>query len=88
MTTNLVDLVWGKDRPARPAEPVLVLDKKYAGKDYVDKIADIRKDLEKKNSHGLVLSGLDEIMWLFNVRGTYKGHTSSFSIRIFGLHMY
>ncbi|KAF3938650.1 hypothetical protein ABW19_dt0204607 [Dactylella cylindrospora] len=70
MAINLVDIVWGSERPARPAEPVIVLSKKFAGKDFVEKIADIRKELEKKKSHGLILSGLDEIMWLFNIRGS------------------
>lgn len=69
MALNLVDLVWGADKPKRPTNPVLVLDKKYAGEDFPTKIENIRKDLKTKKSHGLILSGLDEIMWLFNIRG-------------------
>ncbi|KAK6521696.1 hypothetical protein TWF506_001902 [Arthrobotrys conoides] len=70
MTENLVDKVWGSERPARPAEPVIILDKKFAGKDFVEKIEDLRKELTKQKSHGLVLTGLDEVMWLFNIRGS------------------
>ena len=69
MDVNLVDELWGNERPSRPAEPIIVLDVKYAGKDYLEKIDAVRKDLEKKKSPGLVLSGLDEIMWLYNIRG-------------------
>ncbi|KAJ5665334.1 Xaa-Pro aminopeptidase P [Penicillium maclennaniae] len=67
---NLVDLVWGKDRPARPVEKVRVHPVKYAGKPFQDKIADIRKELETKKKAGFVVSMLDEIAWLFNLRGS------------------
>jgi Xaa-Pro aminopeptidase len=64
---NLVDLVWGAERPARPSEKVQPL--KYSGKSYDDKIEDLRKELEKKKSLGFVVSMLDETAWLFNLRG-------------------
>lgn len=66
---NLVDKVWGADRPGHPNEPVIVLDNKYAGKDVSAKLNDLRKELEKKKSPGFVVSMLDEIAWLFNLRG-------------------
>jgi len=66
---NLVDKVWAADRPKHPNEPVILLDKKYAGKDVSAKLNDLRKELEKKKSPGFVVSMLDEIAWLFNLRG-------------------
>ncbi|KAI1760148.1 aminopeptidase-like protein [Hypoxylon sp. FL1150] len=66
---NLVDKVWGTDRPPQPNEPVIVLSDKFAGKDVKTKLADLRKELEKKKSLGFVVSMLDEIAWLFNLRG-------------------
>lgn len=66
---NLVDLIWGKDRPERTNEKVNVLDVQYAGKTFEEKIADLRKELEKKKIEGMVVSMLDEIAWLFNLRG-------------------
>lgn len=66
---NLVDRVW-RDRPSRPAERVIVLPQKYAGKDFEEKIADLRKELDKKKTAGMVISMLDEIAWLFNLRGS------------------
>ncbi|KAK2803391.1 hypothetical protein FQN50_007050 [Emmonsiellopsis sp. PD_5] len=66
---NLVDLVWGKDRPAPPSEKVAVHPIKYAGKPFEEKIEDIRKELQKKKSPAFVVSMLDEIAWLFNLRG-------------------
>ena len=70
VSENLVDTVWGKDKPARPNEKVIVLDVKYAGKKFEDKIEELRKELEKKKSAGMVISMLDEIAWLFNLRGS------------------
>ncbi|KAJ4367040.1 hypothetical protein N0V83_007570 [Neocucurbitaria cava] len=67
---NLVDLVWGNKRPARPSEKVIVQPLQYSGKSFDDKIEDLRKELEKKKSLGFVVSMLDEIAWLFNVRGS------------------
>ncbi|PVI02735.1 putative Xaa-Pro aminopeptidase P [Periconia macrospinosa] len=66
---NLIDLVWGGQRPARPSEKVIVQPLKYSGKTFTDKIDDIRKELEKKKSLGFVVSMLDEIAWLYNLRG-------------------
>jgi Xaa-Pro aminopeptidase len=45
------------------------LDVKYAGKKFEDKLEDLRKELEKKKSEGMIVSMLDEIAWLFNLRG-------------------
>lgn len=66
---NLVDTVWSKERPARPNEKVIVLDTKFSGKKFEEKLEDLRKELEKKKSAGIVISMLDEVAWLFNLRG-------------------
>ncbi|MCJ1318355.1 hypothetical protein MMC15_003683 [Xylographa vitiligo] len=67
--TNLVDQVWGKERPTRPNEQVKVLDAQFSGKKFQEKLEDLRKELEKKKSAGLIVSMLDEIAWLYNLRG-------------------
>lgn len=67
---NLVDKVWAKDKPARPNEPVRVLEMQYAGKKFQEKIEELRKELDKKKAAGFVVSMLDEIAWLFNLRGS------------------
>ncbi|KAK5133152.1 hypothetical protein LTR08_008087 [Meristemomyces frigidus] len=66
---NLVDRVWDQEKPARPNEPVKVLGMESAGKKFQEKIEDLRKELEKKKAAGFVVSMLDEIAWLFNLRG-------------------
>ncbi|KAJ4421430.1 hypothetical protein N0V85_000191 [Neurospora sp. IMI 360204] len=69
ITENLVDLVWGDSRPPRPSEPVFLLGAKYSGKGTAEKLTDLRKELEKKKAAAFVVSMLDEIAWLFNLRG-------------------
>lgn len=67
--SNLVDLVWADKRPAVPQEKITLLNDKYAGKSFDKKIEDLRKELDKKKCAGFVGSMLDDIAWLFNLRG-------------------
>lgn len=66
---NLVDIVWGEERPSTPSERVKLLPQRFAGKEIKVKLEDLRKELHKKKSSGFVVSMLDEIAWLFNLRG-------------------
>ena len=54
-TANLVDIVWGADRPSRPKEKVTALDIQFSGKHHREKIEDLRKELEKQKSAGFVV---------------------------------
>lgn len=69
VTTNLVDVVWGSKRPPSPKGEVKPLDIKFAGQGSEEKLEALRKELEKKKGAGLIISALDEIAWLFNLRG-------------------
>lgn len=70
MSKNLIDEVWGTARPERPNNKLIVLDGKYAGKPFAEKLEALRKEMEKKKSPGFVVSMLDEIAWLYNLRGS------------------
>lgn len=65
---NLTKELW-KDRPALPKEKVFVHDIKYSGKSAADKIKDLRSDMKKEGADVFVLSKLDDIAWLYNLRG-------------------
>lgn len=69
---NLVDQVWGSQRPKRPSETIFVLDEAIAGRSAADKIQDVRNEIKSKGSHlkGYVANMLDEVAWLFNLRGS------------------
>lgn len=53
--TNLVDVIWGDKRPPRPQEKVKLLPLEFTGKIFEEKIDDLRKELEKKKSAGLIV---------------------------------
>ena len=65
---DLVGEVW-EDRPALSCEPVMELDVKWAGESRADKCAKIRKAMEEKGADAFVLTSLDDIAWLLNIRG-------------------
>ncbi|KAG1887630.1 peptidase M24, structural domain-containing protein [Suillus subluteus] len=67
---NPVDIVWGKDRPPCPHNSVFPLDVKYAGESFQDKLQRLREEITKKNAVASVVTLLDEVAWLFNLRGT------------------
>ena len=66
---DLADLAW-ENRPAMPANPVWELSQEYAGASCGDKLKEVRCVLEKEGVDYLFLSSLDDIMWLFNLRGS------------------
>lgn len=65
---DLVDLIWN-DRPEISKEPAFLLPVKYSGKEAIDKLKDLRKVMEEKNADVHILTSLDDIAWLFNIRG-------------------
>ncbi|CAI5711218.1 hypothetical protein KXD40_001507 [Peronospora effusa] len=67
-TDNLMDLVW-KDRPVVSPSHVTFLSEKYTGCSVVDKLKNLREMVEKKEADAIVLTALDDIAWLFNIRG-------------------
>ena len=67
--SNLVDQVWSH-RPTRPTQPVFVLPDQITGRSFADKIKELRDEIKKKSAVGFVANMLDEVAWLFNLRGT------------------
>ena len=65
---DLIDQIW-TDRPELSAEPVWVLDEKYAGKAASEKISDLREAMKKEGAGVHILTTLDDIVWLLNIRG-------------------
>lgn len=66
---NLVDKVW-TDRPVRPQEHVFALPDSITGRAFTDKIDSLRKEAAAKGADGIVATMLDEVAWLFNLRGS------------------
>lgn len=64
-----MQLLWS-DRPAMPLAPAFVYDTKYAGKSFTEKLSVVRKKMKAAGAESLLLSALDEIAWLLNIRGS------------------
>ncbi|KAG1760222.1 peptidase M24, structural domain-containing protein [Suillus occidentalis] len=60
----------GKDRPLCPHNAVFPLDVKYAGETFQSKLQRLREEITKKKAVASVITLLDEVAWLFNLRGT------------------
>lgn len=65
---DLIDLAW-QDRPALPENPFYIYDVKFAGKSASEKISEVRNEMKKANTNVYIMNSLDEIAWLFNIRG-------------------
>jgi Xaa-Pro aminopeptidase len=65
---DLIDMLW-TDRPDMASSKAFVLDTKYCGEDIQSKLSRIREALEKENCDINIISSLDDIAWIFNLRG-------------------
>uniref|UniRef100_A0ACD5X7F9 Uncharacterized protein n=1 Tax=Avena sativa TaxID=4498 RepID=A0ACD5X7F9_AVESA len=75
---NLVDEIWGESRPEPPKEPTRVHAIKYAGIDVPSKLSFVRSQLAENGSDAVVISMLDEVAWLLNMRGSDVPHSPVF----------
>lgn len=65
---DLAEEIWS-DRPAFPAGKVTVLPEELTGRGVSKKLSDLREKLLKAEAESLLLTKLDDLMWLFNIRG-------------------
>lgn len=65
---DLTQKIWS-DRPALPANPVWAHDLRFCGVSVPEKLAQLREDLRKSGATAQLLGRLEDIAWLFNIRG-------------------
>ena len=65
---DLMDALW-ENRPAIPTSPIITLGEDLVGESRESKIGWLRKWLVMQEYEAILLSSLDEIAWLLNVRG-------------------
>ena len=65
---DLGGIVW-TDRPEMPKEKAFRLDVKYAGESTGSKLARIREKMEECGADAHLVSSLDDIAWMLNIRG-------------------
>jgi len=71
---DLVDQVW-LDRPIQPESPAYEYPVDFAGKSRTEKFDMVRKTLVSKNLDSTVISLLDDLAWIFNLRGNEIEYT-------------
>lgn len=69
---NLIDAIWPEfeEVPQVPENIIKVLDQKYAGEDVKSKIVKVIDAVKENTCDAIVISALDEIAWLLNLRGS------------------
>ena len=68
------EAIW-TDRPARPMNPAFVHDEALAGEDVDSKVSRVVDALDAADADGLLITALDEIAWLLNLRGSDVDYT-------------
>jgi Xaa-Pro aminopeptidase len=71
---NPIDAAW-QDRPKPPSAPVVPHGLEFAGRSAQDKINDVQEVLRQDKADAVLLTMLDSIAWLFNIRGGDIKHT-------------
>jgi Xaa-Pro aminopeptidase len=66
---NLVDAVW-EDQPVPPSNPIYALHEAVTGSIVAEKLSNVRKEMVEAGVDLLVLTKLDEIAWVTNLRGS------------------
>ncbi|MGE7923976.1 aminopeptidase P family protein [Viridibacillus arvi] len=68
MNQDLVGDLW-EDRPEIPTGAIFMHDVKFAGKTQIEKLTEVRSEMAKKDANYYLLTSLDDIAWLLNIRG-------------------
>jgi len=65
---NLIDPIWGDERPPIPYNPFRVHPLEYAGVSVTDKVTKIREEMETKKATMAIFCTLDDVAYLLNIR--------------------
>lgn len=68
VSIDLFKNIWA-DRASLPSEPFFIFEEKYTGKSTKDKLKIVREKIKEQHANVFILSALDDIAWLFNIRG-------------------
>lgn len=68
VSIDLIQGIW-VDRPTLPDAPFFIYPTSFTGKDSKEKCAMIQNELQAARVDACILPSLDDIAWLFNIRG-------------------
>ena len=66
---DLPGIIW-ENRPALSREPIRVLEERYAGRSAAEKLEAVRSAMGKQGADFHILTTLDDIAWVLNIRGS------------------
>ena len=75
VSIDLISPLWTEGRPEIPTSLLYEYSEKYAGESVKSKLQRVRQALVEKHCQALVVSALDEIGWLLNIRGKDVDYT-------------
>ena len=75
VSIDLISPLWTEGRPAIPTSLLYEYEKKYTGESVSSKLERVRQALQDRRCDALVISALDEIGWLLNIRGKDVDYT-------------
>ena len=68
MDKDLLNEIWS-NRPELSKEKIFIHDTKYCGRCTSEKLQEVRDEMKKLEGENYVIASLDDIAWLFNIRG-------------------
>ena len=74
LSESFIDKIWD-DRPVHQATSAFALSDKVTGKSADDKLKDVQTKLAQQGQDGLIISAVDCVNWLFNIRGKDLANT-------------
>lgn len=74
---DLINEIW-KNRPALSKAPIFLLKEDYTGESFASKLTRLRDSMQKQGAVSHLLCSLDDIAWLFNLRGNDVAYTPVF----------
>ena len=75
VSIDLISPLWTENRPAIPTSLLYEYSEQYTGESVESKLQRVRQALQEKHCQALVVSALDEIGWLLNIRGKDVDYT-------------
>jgi len=60
--------IW-EGRPTLPTAPAFLIGEEFTGKSIATKLTEVRNAMKKHNANYHLISSLDDMAWLFNIRG-------------------
>lgn len=75
VSIDLISPLWIENRPAIPTSLLYEYEEKYTGESVESKLSRVRHVLQERHCQALVISALDEIGWLLNIRGKDVDYT-------------